>query len=91
MPKDFHMMPPAYTVALLFFVSFGIIAIAGLAYVFSRTPMTRFALVVTLLVVYAVLALAPLVFLRPLLLVLWSGGVQLNKPPKSFIAFRKSA
>ena len=32
MPKDFHMMPPAYTVALLFFVSFGIIAIAGLAY-----------------------------------------------------------
>ncbi len=60
-------LPPVYTASLLLFVSFGIIAIAGLAYAFSRTPATRFALVVSLLVVSAVLALAPLVFLRSLL------------------------
>ena len=53
--------------ALLLFVSFGIIALAGGTYSLTRTPMTRFALVVSLLVVYATLTLAPLAFLQPLL------------------------
>lgn len=57
-------IPPTYSAALLLFVACGIIAIAGFAYACNRRPATRFALVVTLLVVYAVLALAPLVLLE---------------------------
>ena len=62
------MPPPAFTALLLLTISGGIITTAALPYLFWCTPQTRFALVVSLLLVYALLTLAPLVFLRPVLL-----------------------
>jgi hypothetical protein len=47
-------------------VSLGIVTIATLVNLLSRTPETRFALIVSLLVIFAVLTLAPLVFFQPL-------------------------
>ncbi|MGE0823076.1 MAG: hypothetical protein AB7G75_08830 [Candidatus Binatia bacterium] len=46
--------------------SLGAVTIATVVYRGFPRPETRFALVVTLLLVYALLTLAPLVFLRPL-------------------------
>jgi len=48
---------------LLFCLAFSscIIAMAALPYIFWRTPETRFALVVSLLLVYGFLVMAPLV------------------------------
>lgn len=54
----------------LFLLAFSscILAMATLPYFFWKTPATRFALVVSLLLVYGFLALAPLVLLRAFLL-----------------------
>jgi len=60
------MPQPALTVLLLLTIALGIIATAALPYIFYRTPQTRFALVGSLLLVFALLTLAPLLFLRPL-------------------------
>jgi len=53
---------------LLFCLAFAscIVAMAALPYLFWRTPETRFALVVSLLLVYGFLALAPLAGLSSL-------------------------
>jgi hypothetical protein len=50
----------------LFLLAFSscILAMATLPYLFWRTPATRFALIVSLLLVYGFLTLAPLVLLR---------------------------
>jgi hypothetical protein len=62
------MLPPVFTISLLLLVAFAIISIATLAYVSNRAPDTRFALVVSLLLVFAGVSLAPLFFFRSLLL-----------------------
>ena len=62
------MLSPLFTIFLLLLVAFAIICIAGLAYISNRTPDTRFALVVSLLLVLTGLSLAPLFFFRSLLL-----------------------
>jgi hypothetical protein len=62
------MLSPLFTIFLLLLVAFSIICIASLAYISNRAPDTRFALVVSLLLVFAGLSLAPLFFFRSLLL-----------------------
>jgi hypothetical protein len=59
-------MAPDIQFTALFLLAFAscIIAIAALPYIFWRTPGTRFALVVSLLLVYGFLILTPLAFLR---------------------------
>ena len=55
-------MPPAFITALLLTMALGGVTTAALPYIFWRTPQTRFALVVALLVAFALLTLAPLGF-----------------------------
>ena len=60
-------MPPDLIALFLLAGSSGAVAIATLIYVGFPRLESRFTLVVTLLLVYALLTLAPLVFLPPLL------------------------
>ncbi|MGE0822572.1 MAG: hypothetical protein AB7G75_32060 [Candidatus Binatia bacterium] len=60
-------MPPAVTAMFLLTGSLGAVTIATVMYCGFSRPETRFTLVVSLLLVFAVLTLAPLVFLKPLL------------------------
>ena len=60
-------MPPAFITALLLTIALGGVTTTALPYIFWRTPQTRFALVVALLLAFALLTLASLVVLRPLL------------------------
>lgn len=62
------MLPPVFTIGLLLLVAFALISIATLAYVSNRVPDTRFALLVSLLLVFGGLSLAPLFFFRSVLL-----------------------
>ena len=62
------MLPPVFTILLFLLVAFAIISIAALAYASHREPDTRFALLVSLLLVFAGVSLAPLFFFRSLLL-----------------------
>src|SRR5213592_4393457 len=55
-------MLPAFIAALLLTMALGGVTTAALPYLFWRTPQTRFALVVALLVAFALLTLAPLGF-----------------------------
>jgi len=59
------MTPDVQALFLLTFASC-ILAMAALPYLFWRTPETRFAFVVSLLLVYGILTLAPLALLRTL-------------------------
>jgi hypothetical protein len=61
-------MPPDLTTLFLLAGSLSAVTIAVIMYVGFPRPETRFTLVVTLLLVYALLTLAPLVFLSPQLL-----------------------
>ena len=56
-------MPPDLIALFLLTGSFNAVTIATVAYCGFPRPETRFTLVVTLLLVYALLTLAPLVFL----------------------------
>lgn len=58
-------MPPDLIAMFLLAGSLNVVTIATVMYVGFPRPETRFTLVVTLLLVYAVLTLAPLVFLSP--------------------------
>src|SRR5947207_811808 len=51
-------MPPAFITALLLTMALGGVTTAALPYIFWRTPQTRFALVVALLVAFTLLTLA---------------------------------
>ena len=59
----------ALTSLLLLLFSIAIVITATLAYISRRSPETRFALVISLLLVSSILllALAPMLFLRPLM------------------------
>jgi hypothetical protein len=59
-------MEPDIEFTALFLLAFSscILALATLPHIFWRMPGTRFALVVSLLLVYGFLTLAPLAFLR---------------------------
>lgn len=57
-------MSPILMATFVLFASLGAILLALFAYLFFPCPETRFTVVVALLLVYAVLALAPLVFLQ---------------------------
>jgi uncharacterized membrane protein len=59
------MAPPLLPLAFLLFASFSAVLIALVAYALSPRPDTRLPAVVTMLLIYAVLALAPLHFLSP--------------------------
>ena len=58
-------MPPDLMALFLLTGALSAVTIAVIMYVGFPRPETRFTLVVTLLLVYAVLTLAPLVFLSP--------------------------
>jgi hypothetical protein len=58
-------MAPDLMALYLLAGSLNVVTIATLMYCGFPRPETRFTLVVTLLLVYALLTLAPLVFLRP--------------------------
>jgi hypothetical protein len=62
------MMAPDIEFTVLWLLAFAscIIAMAVLPYIFWRTPGSRFALVVSLLLVYGFLTVAPLVMWRGL-------------------------
>ena len=55
-------MLPAFIAALLLTMALGGVTTAALPYIFWRTPQTRFALIVALLVAFALLTLGPLGF-----------------------------
>ena len=61
-------MPPDLVALFLLAGALSAVTIATLMYVGFPRPETRFTLVVTLLLVYVVLTLTPVVFLSPYLL-----------------------
>jgi len=61
--RDNKSMPPTLIALFLLAGSLNAITIATIAYCGFTRPETRFTLVVTLLLVFALLTLAPLVFL----------------------------
>jgi hypothetical protein len=63
LPRDNAGMPPELTALFLLAGASSAVTIATVMYVGFPRPETRFTLVVTLLLVYAFLTLAPLVFL----------------------------
>lgn len=62
-------MAPEIQFTAFFLLAFAscILAMAAMPYLFWRTPGTRFALVVSLLLVYGFLVMAPVVMLRAFL------------------------
>jgi hypothetical protein len=63
--RDNTGIPPDLTALFLLAGALSAVAIATVMYVGFPRPETRFTRVVTLLLVYAVLTLAPMVFLSP--------------------------